>query len=461
MPLPKRIKAGYGTAELGLAGGELLLQLYLLEFYIRSAGLSPALAGIALALAILWDAITDPLMGGIVDRTRSRFGRFAPYFAAGGLLFGLGLMALFNPPGWDGQWMIFLYLLFSYILVNTGLTIIGVPHIAMGGVLSSDTHERTELYGWRLVFGTLGLFAGILSPLLAASVNGNDVATLEGLGQSRGLGSLFMGGIVILTAGITVMATWKRSLDLPAPEGTFHWKDFIHNLSRILTNPVFLPFFAAFIIAAMARTMNSTLALPYYKDSLKLPEAAVQGPILSIFTLCIVLSVPFWVWIGRRYGKKLPAFSGMLTLGLMTVIAYPLFPQGSVQGPIIAAIIGGIAVGAVILVESLLTDIADEDFVRNREDREGIYFGFWRMGQKVARSITLGLSGILLNLIGYEESLAEQSEQTGRNLAWLFGAGVGSLFILASFVFLLTPINRERQESIQQAKAEILSRKTE
>ncbi|MEX0326224.1 MAG: MFS transporter [Puniceicoccaceae bacterium] len=461
MPLPKRIKAGYGTAELGLAGGELLLQLYLLEFYIRSAGLSPALAGIALALAILWDALTDPLMGGIVDRTRSRFGRFAPYFAVGGLLFGLGLMALFNPPGWDGQWMIFLYLLFSYILVNTGLTIIGVPHIAMGGVLSSDTHERTELYGWRLVFGTLGLFAGILSPLVAASLNGNDVTTLDGLGQSRGLGSLFMGGIVILTAGITVMATWKRSIDLPAPEGTFHWKDFIHNIGRILTNTVFLPFFAAFIIAAMARTMNSTLALPYYKDSLKLPEAAVQGPILSVFTLCIVLSVPFWVWVGRRFGKKIPAFGGMLTLGLMTIIAYPLFPQGSVQGPIIAAIIGGIAVGAIILVESLLTDIADEDFVRNREDREGIYFGFWRMGQKVARSVTLGLSGILLSLIGYEESLAEQSEQTGRNLAWLFGAGVGSLFVLASFVFLLTPIDRERQESIQQAKTDILSGKTE
>ena len=83
------------------------------------------------------------------------------------------------------------------------------------------------------------------------------------------------------------------------------------------------------------------------------------------------------------------------------------------------------------------------------------------MGQKVARSVTLGLSGILLSLIGYEESIAEQSAQTGRNLAWLFGAGVGSLFVLASFVFLLTPVSRERQETIQRAKAKILSEKTE
>ena len=151
----------------------------------------------------------------------------------------------------------------------------------------------------------------------------------------------------------------------------------------------------------------------------------------------------------------------MLVLGLMTMIAYPLFPPGSVSGPIVAAIIGGFAVGAIILVESLLTDIADEDYIRNQEDREGIYFGFWRMGQKLARSITLGLSGMLLGFIGYEEALAEQSLETGRKLAWIFGFGVGSLFILASLVFLLTPINRDRQEAIQRAKSDMLSHKQE
>ncbi|MGC9452289.1 MAG: MFS transporter [Oceanipulchritudo sp.] len=455
MPLRKRTKAGYGAAELGLAGGELLLQLYLLEFYIRGAGLKPVLAGLAIAVAVLWDALTDPLMGGIVDRTRTRHGRFAPYFLLGGLGFGFGLMALFNPPVGTGQFALFLYLLFSYLFVNTGLTIIGVPHIAMGGVLSPDTHERTELYGWRLVFGTVGLFAGILSPLLAASLLSGDVETPAGLAGSRGWGSVLMGAVVLITAGITLLATYHRSKSLPVPEGTFHWRDFGINLGRILGNRVFIPFFAAFILVAMGRTLNSTLALPYYKDSLNLSEAQVQGPILSVFTLCIVLSVPLWVWTGRRFGKKWPAFGGMLTLGTMTMVAYPLFPEGSVGGPIIAAIIGGFAVGAIILVESLLTDIADEDFVRNREDREGIYFGFWRMGQKLARSITIGLTGLLLGLIGYEESLAEQSHATDRALAWLFGLGVGGLFFAGSFVFLWTPINREKQEWIQKEKERI------
>jgi len=455
MALTKRTKAGYGAAELGLAGGELLLQLYLLEFYVRGAGLSPFLAGTALAVAIFWDAVTDPLMGGIVDRTRTRWGRFIPFLFGGGLLFGSGLAILFNPPLFGSQFPLFMYLLFAYIIVNTGLTIIGVPHIAMGGVLSPDTHERTELYGWRLVFGTAGLFAGILSPLLAATLIPSDVMTGAGLLASRGLGSVLMGALVIITAWITVVATWKRSVNLPAPEAAFSWRDLAANIGSILKNPVYLSFFIAFLLVAMGRTMNSTLALPYYKDSLDLDESVIQGPILSVFTLVIVLSVPFWTWAGKRFGKRCPAFVGMFTLGLMTMVAYPLFPAGSVAGPVAAAIIGGFAVGAIILIESLVTDIADEDFVRNGEDREGLYFGFWRMGQKIARSITLGLTGLLLSMIGYEEALAQQSPETDRALAWLFGLGVGGLFIAASLVFNLTPIGLDKQEEIQRNKRQI------
>lgn len=447
MALSKRMKAGYGAAEFGLAGAELLLQLYLLEYYIRGAGLNPLLAGLALALATLWDAVTDPVMGGLVDRTRSRFGRHVPYLFVGGWVFGLGLMALFNAPASESQAMLFVYLLVVYILVNTGLTIIGVPHIALGGALSPDTHERTELYGWRLVFGTVGLFAGILAPLAAVELLG-----AEGIRASRGTGSLLMGTVVVVTALVTVLAVARRARDLPASGEAFRWGDLWRNFGQVLANRAFLPFFGAFLLVAMGRTLNGTLALPYYKDSLRLPESAVQGPILSVFTLCIVLSVPLWVWLGRRFGKRDPAFWGLLILGAMTVVVYPLFPEGSVMGPVGAAVLGGFAVGAIILVESLVTDIADADYVVSGEDREGVYFGFWRMGQKVARSITLGLTGWALGWIGYEESLEVQSADTQRGLALLFGFGVGGLFLAAAVVFRLTPMSRERQEAIQRKK---------
>ncbi len=453
MVLGKGTRAGYGAAEFGISGGELLLQLYLIEFYIRAVGLSPLLAGPAIALAILWDAVTDPIMGGVVDRTSTRWGRFAPFLFSGGLLFGLGLALLFNPPTFPGQLPAAAYLLFVYIVVNTGLTILGVPHIAMGGALSPDTHERTELYGWRLVFGTCGVFAGILFPLLAARMLGADVETSAGLFESRGLGAVFMGCGVVAAAWVTVLATWKRSLHLNVPVQAFRWSDLVRSARRVLANRIFMPFFIAFLLVAIGRAMNATLALPYYKDTLDLPEAVIQGPILGVFALCIVLSVPAWVAIGRRYGKTQPAFLAMLSLGLITALVYPLLPPGSAVGPVAVAVVGGFAVGAIILVESLVTDIADEDSLRSGENSEGIYFGFWRMGQKVARSVTLALTGLLLATIGYREAMFEQSPETRRALAWLFGLGVGGLFIIASLIFRVTPIDRKRQEEIQLEKS--------
>ena len=460
MALRRRTKAGYGAADFGLSGAELLLQLYLLEFYIRVVGLSPTLAGMALALGTFWDAVTDPLMGGVLDRTRTRWGRFVPYLFTGAFLVAGGIVALFHPPIGMGDGMAFVYLTGVYIFLNTGMTVLGVPHLALGGALSPDTHERTELFGWRLVFGTFGLFAGILAPLVAARFLQVDVVATEDVRETRALGSLLIAGAVIVFTCVTVAMVAERTRRLPSPPELFHWKDFFQNLGHVLRNPLFLPFFAAFILVGIARSMNATLALPYYKDTLRLSEAAVQGPILSVFTLFIVLSVPFWTVLGRRFGKKKPAFWGMFSLGVMTMAGYPFFPPESLAGPVAIAILGGVSVGAIILVESLVTDIADADFVRSGQDREGIYFGFWRMGQKVARSLTLGVTGLILSVIGYEEAVQVQNPETLRALAWVFGFGVGGLFCLASLVFLRTPLGKPQQEWIQEQKQQRLAQRS-
>ena len=92
MPLTRPVKAGYGAADFGMAGVEILLQLFLLEFYTRSVGLSPSLTGYALAIAVAWDAVTDPLMGAVSDRTRTRWGMRRPYMVGGSLLFALSVV---------------------------------------------------------------------------------------------------------------------------------------------------------------------------------------------------------------------------------------------------------------------------------------------------------------------------------------------------------------------------------
>jgi Na+/melibiose symporter-like transporter len=137
-----RTKSGYGVAEMGITAIQILTQLYLLEFYTQTIGLSASLAGIALSISVVWDAISDPLMGIISDRTHSRWGRRRPYIAIGSILLAISIGFLFTPPKVSEQWLLFLYLLFTYVMVNTAMTVLSVPHLALGGELTSDTKKE-------------------------------------------------------------------------------------------------------------------------------------------------------------------------------------------------------------------------------------------------------------------------------------------------------------------------------
>ncbi len=127
-----KTKSGFGLAEIGLSAIELLLQIYLLELYV-TAGLTPWLAGSALATAVLWDAVSDPLMGLISDQTRAKsaVGKRLPYYFAGAFLMGVAFVFLFSPLAVASQLGMFSYLLFWYLVLNTALTLVGVPHLAM------------------------------------------------------------------------------------------------------------------------------------------------------------------------------------------------------------------------------------------------------------------------------------------------------------------------------------------
>ena len=133
---------------MGIAAVESIVQLYLLKFYSEVVGLSAAWVGIALAFAMIWDAISDPLMGGISDRTVHRQGRRRPYFVPGSILLALTFFLLFNPPAAGQSVATFLYLLFSFLLLNTSMTLVAVPHAALAGELSSERHERSAMFGF-------------------------------------------------------------------------------------------------------------------------------------------------------------------------------------------------------------------------------------------------------------------------------------------------------------------------
>jgi GPH family glycoside/pentoside/hexuronide:cation symporter len=182
---------------------------------------------------------------------------------------------------------------------------------------------------------------------------------------------------------------------------------------------------------------------------LGLKESDVVLKILFPFFVVIIVSIPIWVLLSNRYGKKRPAFFGILMLGLITMIAYPLYPYGNSYYPLITAIVGGICAGSIFLLDSLVADIVDYDELMTGESKEGLYFGFWKMGTKFAQAIGLAVSGFILDIIGLVQGSTEQTAEVGWRLAVVFGPVVGFFFIIGAIVFLWMPLNSENHKRIQ------------
>lgn len=439
--LPIKVKAGYGIGETGVFIVEMLVRLHLLKFYTDVVGLRAEIAGLAAALAIIWDGVTDPLMGMISDRTKTRFGKRRPYILVGGFLLALSVLALLNPPETNEEWALFTYLLVTYILLNTAMTVLAVPHSALAGELTFDRHIRIELFAYRLFSGNIGLILGAGLPgfFLSRYAKENDAYFAAGIAIAI---------VIICSTILTFIATAGRDKSSDdSSSDTVSLTTIFQSTRNLLTNKVFLPLLGAYAVAYIGVSINSAIALYYYEYRLKLEQASTDL-ILVVFIIVWSLSLVGWILISRKYGKKWPGFAGVFLLGVATCVTYPFFPEKEWIYPMIMAVGGGLLVGSIVLLDSLVADIVDYDELKSGKHREGLFFGFWKLAIKVSRAVSLGLSGLLLSVIGFVPN-QEQTQEVSDRLGLLFGPGVGSFFLIGSLIFLFMPMTDDIHERVQ------------
>lgn len=456
--LDRRTKLGYGAAEMGLVGAEVLIELYLLKFYHTVVGLDPLWAGLALGVAMVWDAVSDPLMGEISDQTAHPAGRRRPWMMPGALALAVTVIVIFNPPGLGSIVAKFFYLLFSYLALTTAMTVIGVPHLALGGELSFDRDERTAVFGYRRLYSTLGLFVGTALPALALWMLGGDSSS-DTTWSSQGLGSVGAALIIVISTWVTVRST--RGLDRPLTARTDSLQPghLLKAQLDVARGPVFRWLLAAFVIAGVGRALNASLAFYYYEYRLEFSEKQTVAFILIPFILGLLGSIPCWVALSRRFGKRMPAILGVVGLGVLISVFYPILPAREFFGPVTIAVVAGFLGGSIILMESLVADVVDVDELETGFNREGLHFGMWRMGVKLSRAGGLLLSGILLQrFVGFDTSVHDQAPGVAERIGWIFGPGVGVLLILGALTLLRFPLTESIHRRIQ---TELVARRAE
>ncbi len=438
-PNPNRlkmtVKLGYGIAD---SGAGIMLQcvsLYLLFYLTDVLGFRPELAGLALMIGKLYDAVTDPLMGYFSDHTRTRLGRRRPYLIAAALPFGFSFALLFYGPSLPMGTM-FWYVLGAFLLMNTAFTVYNVPYSALSADLTTDYDERTSLSGFRMFFSMLGylIAAGLALIIVAMRPTPREGYALMGL-----IFGIFIAAVSLITFFATSEKTQAGSDDDTLP----FWRGVVFAFQCI-------PFRLAVIIFFLIQVaLNIILAALMYYLVYAVQIEEHSSYIVLTFMLTAILFLPLWIKVSNKLGKAKTWALG-IWIQVPALIGLALLAPGHPLPVYLLAVLAGVGTTPHYLCSwSILPDVVEYDQCTTGERRAGIFSGLWLLTQKTAIAIGLAILGALLGRCGYGAEGA-QSALALLGIRSSIGLLPVLLLIAGSVLLWRYPVNRAAHEEIKR-----------
>jgi GPH family glycoside/pentoside/hexuronide:cation symporter len=398
--VPRRIAAAWGLGTFATTTMLNGVSVVLLFYLVSIVKLEPVVAGALLFGSKLLDVVTDPPMGMLSDRTRSRWGRRRPYLLGSSLFCGLSFALLFNVPQAATPAALYAYLLLALALYALSYTAFQVPHLAMPAEMTDDYHERTRVMGWRVLFMTLGSFSG------AALVP----ALVKWLGEDRGAYGemgLAVGGLITLSmlASFAGTAGARHTAREAEPIGLrqhLRWLVANRPLLVLIGMKMLIYVGISAFVAVMLFFLSSVLK--------KGPEA------LAVFglaqTLATIACIPACGWLSRRIGKKaayLLCLVGFVLTLCTWVFATPA--ESLVAISVRGAVLGLFAAGNFLYGNSMLMDTFAWDYRQTGVRREGVLSATFSFCEKLSLAFGPLVIGALLSAMGFDKTLSPTAAQ--------------------------------------------------
>jgi GPH family glycoside/pentoside/hexuronide:cation symporter len=432
--------AAYGAPGLVLAALALTFYVFLPKYYADVLGIDLAVLGVVVLLSRVWDAVIDPAIGALSDRTRSRWGRRRPWMALGALPLAGTFLLLVRLPHIEGAWAQAAYLGALTFLFFLFWTMVTVPYEALGAELSFDYDERTRLLGVREAAILAGTLLAAVIPLAVGA--GLDT---EGIGDAERerfwrVGLIYAGLVAILVGACLIAVRERAWTESQRP------KALLHGLAAVWSNRPFRILLAAYATSALGVSVAATVVLFYVEHVL----GSGAGPaILAIYLGIGTAMVPVWILVARRFDKKR---AWLLALSLNTgAFVWAIF-LGRGDAALFTAIVvvSALGLGGVMaLPPSMQADVIDYDEWKTGTRREGEYVGFWSIVKKLAAALSAGLAFPVLDLAGYAPGASVQAPATVWTLRLLY-VGLPSLCnVIAIAIAWRYPIDRSTHERIR------------
>lgn len=457
---------GIGQAAEGIKGTA--FNTFLLFYYQQIMGVSGTLTGLALAIALVFDAVTDPVAGSLSDKVRTRWGRRHPFLLASALPLGLAFFALFNPPGNLSEFGLFAWLACFATLIRGCLTFYHVPHLALGAEMAQDYDQRSTLFAFSTLFSALGgaMLAFISYRLFFPTTEEFNPGLLNPAGYTGF--SLLAGCAAVISILICVAGTWREipHLKPPPPAPPFSPAAVVREIGELFHNSSFRALFGGMLLATTSLAVEAVFG-PYmgvHFWGLTTEQLSLLPLVLIVGLLC---SVPLTPLVTRLLDKKRTvvflAIATVINMNGITVLRLldvPWFPDNDspwilrlmMLRYLIAAAIAPIIFSS---LNSMFADIADEHELESGERREGIIYSSRSFTQKATGAIGVIIGGVIIDLIAFPAGATLGSVDPG-TIWWLgFAEGPGtSVFTIIGVLFYMRyRINRARHAEIMEALA--------
>ena len=441
--IPNQVRVAYGIGDYAICLYWSGVGLYLLYFYTDVVGITPLLAGWIYALGIAWDAITDPFMGYLAERTRTKMGSYRPYIFYGAIPLAFSFVLLFWVPPFEGI-TLFIFLLTVNLLHRTCFTIVSVPYSSLTARITDDSDERTKLTTARMIGASFGT--------LSVSALGFPIILWFGAGDEA-LGFIFLGMVCGLTAililSITVRFVKERKFKFSPAE--------IPSFSRVAKSvtknyPFWIVFGSILILGSTSIMFNNNL-IYFVKYSLYLHE--YQGLILGVSSGTALLAIPFWAYAALKIGKRNSWMAAMALL-LVGFLAFYFYPIASLNELLLVLGFIGIGNGATgVLFWSMLPDTIEYGEWKTKVRTESSLYGFMTFAQKGAIAFAAILLGMALTQIGFAPNEV-QSDETLAELkfimTWIPLTGILISFVLVYFYPIDKSFHQQLINEIEERK---------
>lgn len=435
-PLTMGTKVWYGVGQAAEGIKDHAFTAFLLFYYTQTLGLSGTLGGLALIIALVFDAVTDPLTGVLSDRLDSKWGRRHPFMYAAAAPMAVTFYLVFAPPAGLSHAGLFAWLTVFTVLTRASMTLYHVPHMSLGAELSTDYDERTQIVQMRSIGGALGIAACTAVPALYYFRPTPEFPNGQLNPAVYPPFALVFGIAICVTIFASAWGTHNRVPYLPRPDGSASERGalsgILHDFGELMRldsfRALFLGTTAIFVALGMSAALGLYAATYFWKITM---AQMLVGGVCSGFGA--IVGFIFWPTVASRIDKKPTFVLGFTIFIIFAAIPYllkvvGLYPaEGSPSylpvyyvnqflwtfGIVATAITGG----------SMMADVTDEDECVNHRRREGVFFGASSFSAKCASGIGIMLAGMVVDYVGLVTDMAP--EQVTPRMQGDLGLSVG------------------------------------